>query len=100
MRVRDQRPTIVDQRSISPPDATRRPSNNKERPNVCDGLRSTLTSQVSAKSETAAPTTSAPLLRSDFSIFGEQSIAVGRVIQITPDKSCQFNRSMQHHPMR
>jgi len=85
MRVRDQRPIIADQRSIRPPDATTRPSNNKERPNASDGFRSTLTSQVSAESETAAPRASAALLRSDFSISGAQSIAVGHVIQITPE---------------
>jgi len=85
MRVRERSPIIVDQRSVEPPDAIRMPSESMTRPSTSGGLRSTLTNQVSAKSETAAPTTSAPILRSDFSISGERSIAVGRVVQITPD---------------
>jgi len=72
MRVRDQRPIIVDQRSIRPPDTTTGPSNTKERPNACDGLRSRLTSQMSSKSKTTAPTTNAPLLRSDFCISSQK----------------------------
>jgi hypothetical protein len=71
MRTRDKRPTIVDQRSIKPTEATTMPSESKRRLNARGSLRSALTSQVSAKSETAAPTPSAALPRSDFTISGE-----------------------------
>jgi hypothetical protein len=70
MRVRDQRPIIVDQRSIREPDRTRR-GKIMERPNTCNGPRSTLSSQPSAKNEAAAPTTNALLPRSDFVISDE-----------------------------
>lgn len=82
MRVRDQRPIIVDQQNIRPPDARRRQSDNNE-PNARDvGLRSMGTNQVSAQNETAAPTTSAPLVRSDFPISGKHSIAVEDAIEM------------------
>jgi hypothetical protein len=86
MRIRDQRPTVVDQRSIAPTDATTRPSSTEKRPNNAPCLGATLTNQTSTKSETVAPAMRALLFRSDASVSNPKCITMGHIFKVIPDK--------------
>jgi hypothetical protein len=86
MRIRDQRPTVVDQRSIATSDATTTPSSNEKRPNNAPHPGAPLTNQVSTKSEMTAPAMRALLFRSDASVSNPKCITMGHIFKVIPDK--------------